>query len=118
MSNFRIALLAVLAILVIGSAYYWMSVANRPAEPQAPVGIEVSLTKDGAVAIGGEVITEPGKLKARFAEIRKTLPRTSVTVHMPKGMATEDIAKAVKLLHESGESSVSFEIEPDDRKSE
>jgi hypothetical protein len=109
MNTFRYAALAILAVLVLGYGVYWMSFSRTPAPPPAQAALEVSVTIDGAISIDGERFTDPGELRKIIAVVRKQTPITVIVARTPKNISAENIGKAVKLLHDSGEDNVSVE---------
>jgi hypothetical protein len=109
MSRFRVTALGVLAVLVLASAYYWMSMARQPVAEPARSTLQVEVTMDGAISIDGEPFTDPDKLKKLFAVLRRQVPFTDIVAFTPKGISPESLGKAAKLLRDSGESNISFE---------
>jgi hypothetical protein len=113
MSKFRVAALGVLAVLVLASAYYWMSVARQPAAEPARSTLQVEVTMDGAISVDGEPFTDSEKLKKLFAVLRRQVPFTDIVAFTPKNISPESMGKAAKLLRDSGERNISFETRKD-----
>jgi len=111
MNTFRYIALGLLAVLALGYGIYWMSFSRPPAPPPAQASLEVSVTIDGAISIDGERFTEPGELRKIIAVVRKQTPITVIVARTPKNISAENVGKAVRLLHDSGENNISLETE-------
>ena len=108
----RLAALIVLTLITAGYAYWLFMPHGQTEAPPPDTIVQAEVLADGSVTIGGERFSDPGKLRAKVAEIQKAHPGAGFSLHAPRDMKFEPIGKAAMLFQNSGAAKVGFITEP------